>query len=907
MSSKKKNNKTAALPKSQANSDAKKQFFDVYYPKEFMPNDLPPISKNPVWLILCFFVPFLFLGLCFALNKVTPFGDRIIFYADFKAQYYPFLQELHSKLQNGESLLWTWDSGLGSNFIGMIGYYLSSPMYLLLTFVPQKYLIIGVNVCMMAKFGLCGLTTGIFLKKVFRKNDISILAFSLCYAFSNFMMGYYWNILWLDTVALLPLVALGVYKLVYERKFVLYVVSLTLAVISNYYIGYMLCLFTLFWFFMLWIKYPKQYRTTKGFLTSLFSIGGFSALSLSMSAFLVVPVLFQLQNSASTNASGLKKIKFFHSFYEILGNWVGFHDPAKIEQEGLPNIYCGLICIVLFIIFARCKKISLVERITDLCFVGFLFFSLNWSPFDFMWHGFHEPNQIPSRFAFVFIFVLIILAFRAFTLIKYVSGIDIAISAGFVVFVLICAFAYKINILWSAILACVYILLIWLCELKAFDVKVLVPIVSVIVVGEMCYNCYAGLKAVGTSDINYPKENQSVSKLINEVKEEEYDDDFFRMEQTYLSSKNDGMWYDYHAMGQFSSTSSKNVVNTTSKIGMISLKLSFQTYHTSPVIASMLNLKYYIARDNGFIADDPTLSSYKQDGSTTLYRYNYYLPLGFMTDKDFDKYDPDNYSADPVLNQNELYKAATATSENVYTEITAKQYGIDGGELKATNLEEGKFDYNCSSKNKNITMKYVADKDGEYYCFANLRDDSKNLTVKSKSIDHKYDVESKRYLMPIGNYKSGDDITLSFSLTEAQKGNFRIIVAHFDEEKFARAYENLSDETMKISSYTDTTVDGTITANEDGMFYTSIPDEKGWKLFIDGKEVEKLLLIDSFIGAPLSAGEHTIHLEYFPEGLILGIVISVAALLIFIAICVFVALKSRKEKAQVNEPLNKGE
>lgn len=907
MSSKKKSKRTLVDSKPQASSSVKKPFFDIYYPKEYMPKDLPEVSKNPVWLILCFLVPFLFLGICFIINHVTPFGDRTIFYGDFKAQYYPFLQELNYKLHNGGSLLWTWDSGLGSNFIGMIGYYLSSPMYLLLAFVPEKYLIVGVNICMMAKFGLCGLTTGVFLKKVFRRNDISILAFSLCYAFSNFMMGYHWNILWLDTVALLPLVALGVYQLVYEGKFKLYVISLALSVIANYYIGYMLCLFTFFWFFILWIKYPKQYRTTKGFFTSLFSIGGFSALALSMSAFLVVPVLFQLQNSASTNATGLKNAEFFHSFFEILGNMVGFHGATKIESEGLPNIYCGMICIVLFIIFARCQKISRAEKITDLCFVGFLFFSLNWSPLDFMWHGFHEPNQIPSRFAFIFIFLLIIISYRAFTLIKYVKGIDIAISAGFCVFVLICAYAYKINILWSVVLVAAYLVLIWLYELKTFDLKVLTPILSVIIIGEMCYNCYYGMHFIGTSDINYPKENESVSKILDEIKAEEYDD-FFRMEQTYLSSKNDGMWYQYHAMGQFSSTSSKNVVNMTSKIGMISLKLSFQTYHTSPVIRSLLNLKYYIARDNGYIADDPTLSSYKQDGSTTLYKYNYYLPLGFMTDKDFDKFDYDINASDPVVNQNELYKAATGISDDVYSEIIAKQFSIEEGDLNATDLEQGKFDYKCSAKNKKVTIKYTADKDGEYYCYANLRDDAKNITVKSKSIDHKYDIESKRYLMPVGNYKSGDEFTITFNLSEAQKGNFRIIVAHFDENKFAKGYEKLSDETMQISSYTDTTVDGKITVKEDGMFYTSIPDEKGWKLFVDGKQVDKTLLIGSFIGAPLTAGEHTIHLEYFPQGLTLGIVISIVALLAFITICVFFSIKNKKSNInETDNSLSEGE
>ena len=894
MSSKKKKSVAKQAVKAPA---VKPDFLEVYYPSEYRPADEPKVSKNPVWLILCFFVPFILFGICIALSKVVPFDDKTIFYADFKAQYYPFLHELQSKLQNGGSLLWTWNSGFGSNFIGMIGYYLSSPVYLLLAFLPESLLIVGINLLMMIKFGLSGLFTGIFLKKVFRRNDVSILAFSLCYAFSNFMMGYYWNILWLDTIALLPLVALGVYQLVYEKKFKLYVISLALGIISNYYIGYMLCVFTLIWFFALWIKYPKRYRTAKAFWHSFGSIAIFSVIALCLSAFLVVPVYFQLQNSASTNATGLKDVKFYYDFFEILGNTIGFHDPTKIE--GLPNTYGGLICLVLFIIFARCKKISLVERITEMSFVGFMFFCLNWSPLDFMWHGFHEPNKIPSRFAFIFVFLMIIVAYRAFTLLKYVKPIDIAFSAGFCVLVLISALCFNINIVFSTIFMGFYLIAIWLYELKTYNLKVLTWLVCIVVIGEMCYNCYNGVKFVGTTASKYASEEE-INTLVDRIQEE--DTDFYRMEETYVNSKNDGMWYAYHGMGQFSSTSSKNVVNMTGSIGLSSMKLSFQTLHTSPVLTSLFNLKYYIARDNGYIADDPTLTPAYTEGSTTLYKYNYYLPLGFMVDNNLASYDLANYDSNNPFNvQNELYKSATGISDDVYSLINVKQYSINEGSITSNDIANGKYNYSCSSKNKVVTLKYTADKDGEYYSYVNVRDDAKKVTIASNSINHTYDVESKRYIFPIGNYKAGDEITMTCTLSEGNKGSFIVLVASFDEEKFANGYENLNDETMNITSYSDTVVEGTVSAKADGLFYASIPDEAGWKVYVDGNKVDKTLLIGSFIGVPITAGEHTIRFEYFPQGLIIGIIISVIALIAFIVICIIFSMKNKKEKNENDE------
>ena len=199
--------------------------------------------NTKIFLILSFFVPFLIMGVVFVRAKVYPFGDRQVMYSDCKQQYLPFLKEFQRKIQSGDSLLYSWGDGFGTNFIAMIGYYIASPLNWLTLFVPIKYVREAMAVFMMMKIGFASLFMAMFLKHVYRRNDLSLVAFGCCYAFCDFFMGYYWNIIWLDSVALLPLVALGVYCVVHEKKYKLYIISLAVAFVSSYYIGYMICVF----------------------------------------------------------------------------------------------------------------------------------------------------------------------------------------------------------------------------------------------------------------------------------------------------------------------------------------------------------------------------------------------------------------------------------------------------------------------------------------------------------------------------------------------------------------------------------------------------------------------------------------------------------------------------------------
>ncbi|MBQ4465788.1 MAG: YfhO family protein, partial [Oscillospiraceae bacterium] len=193
------------------------------------------LQKLPVWEILAFVLSFLLIGFGFYKAEMHPFGDKQFLVTDLWHQYYPFFQQLAEKLQNGESLLYTWRSGMGTNFIAILSYYAASPLNLLSFFIPQAELRTGMLFILVLKFAFAGCFMAMCLRYVFGKNDISITFFGIMYALCSYMVGYYWNTIWIDTVALLPLVMLGLTALVREGKYRLYVVSLGLALMSSYY------------------------------------------------------------------------------------------------------------------------------------------------------------------------------------------------------------------------------------------------------------------------------------------------------------------------------------------------------------------------------------------------------------------------------------------------------------------------------------------------------------------------------------------------------------------------------------------------------------------------------------------------------------------------------------------------
>ncbi len=445
--------------------DRVKSFFKDSLKK---PSHTPPTLRKQtfidkyaylLYVLLAFLIPFLLMFFAFKVMGVAPYGTKQILVTDLWHQYYPFLVDYQSKLKAGESLLWSWTSGGGTNYVALFAYYLASPLNFFSVMVPANHLREFFFIITCVKIGLAGMFYSLFIRISFGRKDLSITAFGVMYALCAFIMGYYWNIIWLDSVALLPLVAAGTFALLKKGKFKLYIISLALSVLANYYIGLFICIAVA----LICVGYTiVEYKGIKQIVKNFFKMAGCSIVAVMMTAILTLPAYFALGHAYSSSNSFPEKFAVnigstpdfagvLEGICKTISNSVAFVQPTA--KEGLPNVYTGVITIFLAILFLFCAKIKLRERL----FCGFLllFFLTSFviRQLDYIWHGFHFPNMLPYRFSFLWSFVLIYMAFRVFMYIDYVKlGSVIAAIAGFFVYLYIAGIYFKdANVTVSAL------------------------------------------------------------------------------------------------------------------------------------------------------------------------------------------------------------------------------------------------------------------------------------------------------------------------------------------------------------------------------------------------------------------------------------------------------------------------
>ena len=328
-------------------------------------------------LTLAFLIPCAGMLFVMLISQYEPFGQYSILYSDMYHQYYPFFVAFRNALRSGQSLLHSWSVGLGMDYLGLISYYLASPLNLLSVLVPEAWLLEFFSLLMPVRLGFAGLFFAIFLKHVFDREDPSIAVFGAFYALCAWALGYQWNIMWLDTFALLPLVALGTVALLRDKKFILYTVSLFLSVFANYYIGLFTCIFVLLLFFVYEIC---RWQGFKRFFMDLCRIAFFSVLAIGMTAILELPAFAALQTTQSSVNQFPKGFRMniadsntwkglLDAMRKVAGNMGGGMEPTF--KEGLPNLYCGVGSMMLAFLYLTGRNIRLRDKICSVFLLVF--------------------------------------------------------------------------------------------------------------------------------------------------------------------------------------------------------------------------------------------------------------------------------------------------------------------------------------------------------------------------------------------------------------------------------------------------------------------------------------------------------------------------------------------------------
>ncbi|MBE5890935.1 MAG: hypothetical protein E7282_08205 [Lachnospiraceae bacterium] len=816
--------------------------------------------------LFAFLIPFLAVVVICIGNRVYPFGNQCMLHIDMYHQYCPFFTEFLEKLKNGQSLFYTWNLGLGSDYVSLYAYYLASPFNWFLILLPKSFVIEFMELTIIIKIGLCGLFMYKFLGYHFnvRLMEKERLVFATAYALSGFVAAYSWDIMWMDTVALAPLVLLGLEKLVKEKKPTLYAIALAISIWSNYYIAIMLCIFLVFYFGWLF------FTATKGIKDKLWALAHFGLYSLlagGMSAVLILPEIVVLSYSGSSMGGGFPEAMewYFNILAEI--SRMSVVTEVYTGTEHWPNLYCGIFAFLLMILYGFNRNISLKRKIPAYLMVVFFFLSFSNNILDFAWHGLHFPESLPGRQSFLFALLVLMMAFAAWKERKVYKIWQVCVAFGIAVALMIAALFTadpEVTAYWSYTVTALFMLLYLLIYLliRARGMKTLL---FVVVIAELIINMT--VTGIGvTSRTVYTQNDADYDALIDYIEEEE-GNQFYRVEDYSRLTKNDSSYHTYSSATVFSSLMNLDVSHFYQSVYMEGGKNYYCFNGATPMTSAMLSVSYVISKDE--LAESPYRTLVKQSGNLYLYKNTYTASLGFVLDEEVIADWDNTYvsTSERIMNLNELAELLGASEQ--YLTIVKHEEEQDAGSTTITIPEDG------------------------YYYAAYFNNSNDRLSMYSSSgYNRSFSKTSHRYLLDIGQCEAGETITITNSGGDTLQFNlFRL-----DESAAISACENLLQEQLEVTDYSDTSVEGTITTENGGRLVLSIPYVPGWTLKVDGEETEISAFCDAFISVQLESGTHQISLQYETPALKTGAIISALCILIFLLLLVgrrFVACKRK--------------
>jgi len=861
---------------------------------------LKPGYKKTTLHTLAALIPMFILATAFALNEIYPFGNRQSLVVDYWHQYYPFLSDLWHKLREGNSLLWSWTAGGGSDYLAQIGYYMASPLNLLIALFPHENLREVLDVILIVRIGIAGLFMSLYLQYNAKRYDLLLPVFSSLYALCAFTLGYYWNIMWFDTFALMPLVILGVQKLIDEDGYKLYIPALAAAIICNFYMGVFVCIFVFIYFF---IQCFASRPGKREFFQKLGSIALYTVIAVGLTAFLTLPVYSALQrtyNSVYSMNTFPATTRFYASYIDVLGNFIAFTPPTGME--GLPNLYSGMICIILLPVFLISNRVKPGEKIAYMLATVFLVVSTNINVLDYILHGFSYTHSLPLRFTFLITFLLVVMAYRAFTLIDE-FGIKhiIAVTAAAAVFITMAFLGPQENkhAVWNIVMCVFYIgsLILIKHSRKLNSRRAVKVLIAALILTELSFTVFAGVEKTGSTDrVSYPYRYKQVSQLL-ELRQET-DNDFYRTEFTARSSFNTSSLYHFDGLSLFSSLTDTYSDSFIRGIGLQGRGRGnrFTYAETTPLTNAFLNMRYLISREGTPADDSDFWDRIAEIDGAVLLENNKYLPLGFMVGAETAEYTGD--IGDPFNAQNDLFRRATGLYGDLFSFVPLHHTDHTDYETVEFGLNEWSFTLEAGKEEGKFRFSYEIPSTGSYYIYWRISGgDRVNIEIGD---DHFRQVEADHrspYIFRAGHFRQGDKITLVADSTE-KRGTAQICVGLLNRDLFEWGYELLSDEILELTHFSDTRIAGKITVREEGLLYTSIPHAGLWRAYVNDTEADIITIDGAMAAVLLDEGEFTVEFRFHNRSFTAGIILSSASLAAFLAL---VLIYSRKKRVPVTE------
>ncbi|MQP96983.1 YfhO family protein [Streptococcus mitis] len=792
-------------------------------------------------------------------------------------QYIIFDIALRNILHGNGSLFYTFTSGLGLNFYALSSYYLGSFLSPLVYFFDLTNMPDAVYLTTLLKFGLIGLSTFFSLNRLFKDIPKSLkLALSTSYALMSFTVSQLEIKTWLDVFILIPFIITGLHLLITEKKFLLYFTSLSILFIQNYYFGYMTALFLIFWYLY---QISWDFKTRK---SSVLDFVVTSFLAGMASLIMTLPTLFDLQTHGE-KLTEVTKFQTESSWYLDLfaKQFIGSFDTTK--YGAIPMIFVGLLPFILTILFFTLKSIKFHVKLIYAIFFTFLIASFYIEVLDLFWQGMHTPNMFLHRYAWIFPTLLIYTAAEVLNRLRELKVWNFLVSlfllvTGFLATIYLkshYSFLTDLNILLTLEFVVVYSLLLLAVIKKFISVNLFAILISLFIMVEMSLNASSQIDGIAkewgfASRSAYNRDIPAMESFSTYIRNQ-----FTRTEKLETQTGNDSMKFNYNGISQFSSVRNRSASSTLDKLGFKSsgTNLNLRYANNSILADSLFGIQYNISENP---IDKYGFQDVYQKDNLTLYENQYSLPIAFA-------------------------------SQSVYNDVKFNEHTLDNQASFLNQLANVNFDYFSpipyektekientndlisitSSSNEDAAIQYqieVPENSQVYLSFTNLHfsnDKQKKIDILVNGEKKIFTTDNVFSFFNLGYTKEKKTFNIHVSFPGNSQVSFESPTFYrLDTQTLTEAIQKIKEQPVTVST-SKNKVFATYDVQQDTSIFFTIPYDKGWSAYQDGKKIEIKQAQTGFMKVDVPKGKGTITLSFIPNGFITGAICSFTSLLLF--------------------------
>ncbi len=836
---------------------------------------------------LSILIPAVMILAIFLLFTITPFGNRTWLTIDLGQQYVDFFSYYQDTLlHHPEQFFYSFSKSIGGEMVSLWAYYLLSPFNLLFLLIPRSSIAMGVTLLIFLKLFSCTVSFAVLLDVKFKQRNWTTLLFALSYGFMSYLSANQFNVMWLDALIGLPLIILGVDALLQRKNPLYYVLPLTLTILSNYYTGYMICLF-------LGLYFPYAYLMTndsfswKSFIKQFGRFLFYSVLSVGLIMVILLPTFYSLLGSKGTATTIAWSLKSEYNPLLMASKlFIGSFDFHEM-QKGYPNIFVGSLALFSFLCYFKEKRISLFQRLYALFITVIILISFNIEMFDKLWHAGQFPNWYSYRFSFLFSFWIVFLGYQ-WALKKKTIGVRetfvyfilvLAAGIGFILFPqdylqgwqIALGFGLSMGILYSLIL---------IGRGKRMHQNFLISFVVI----ELLLNSIITLSRLGyemNSEFSaYQSSLENWSTVLRPAENE-----FYRSEKTMLRSKNDSLQVPTYGVSHFSSTFEKETEKFFDAIG-VRQGTAYVNYSNGTLLTdALLGIKntfiettdatYNERWERKDLEDLPTIANFDEGHIVTnpnALSIAYPMKAILKSMKV-----PTNH---PITMQNQLANALSGTTspKNIFTRVS---YETTFENISGSPVVYQRVQLEDNTQVGTMTLTFTPETDDPIYLemAGTMGEEDLEMTLNGEPYAF-YPVQSKPVLLSIAKNQKGQQQTLQI-IVKADGFEFsKLSLYSLNTTLLNERLEQTKAQELKLETFSATHFAGTMDVLEDSTVLTTIPYSIGWKVWVDGKEVETYKILDSLLGFTISKGSHHIEYRYTTPFLLEGSLVSLASLLL---------------------------